>query len=435
MEYSAGLIDYFFRGELGVYTPENFIYAMLDGGDAASTCANTCGFKKLKAKVLNLTSSIYRGLPLQSGPPPIGSTFQLVPQPIGTGKLVAVVKYSLNRCYQSDWSGDPGPLNPSFDNTACLLAARDPVSNAPIPLEEQVVSAPISIAGLPESGSTAIEFAFDFTAQPIPVNAWNIRLQVVFRGKLGDEEDGIATGITELSAPSVYRMFNESDWFIKKAQPAPPSNDPQSRLAPLDSITTPEQAALITSSVPYFGYCINNTYNPTTLRYQYTLQPWLTPVSFPTEWSIFRVSSPPLGVATLNALPPNSATAYVVLGSRGTGSFPSIIQRATLALSNPPFPSSVPANSTGAAGFPSRNWYVDASSAIRHENAFLAYRGVQFNGAVSRNAWGAENCGYGWNDLYLSHSTTPFSALVPASDYDNRPRIGNPAVKMTTFNF
>jgi hypothetical protein len=139
VEYSAGLIDYFFRGELRTAEPENNLYAMLDGGDPASTCKDNCGFKKLKVRVYNSTPALTNA-----------ATNVSIPQAAGAGTLVAVVKFSRNSCYQSDWSGDPGDLNPGFDDVACLLPLRGGDNGTtPIPLEEQVVSAPLIITSLP----------------------------------------------------------------------------------------------------------------------------------------------------------------------------------------------------------------------------------------------------------------------------------------------
>ena len=63
--------------------------------------------------------------------------------------------------------------------------------------EEISVSAPLSIAGgdaLPGVvGSTAtawVDKIFDFSADPIPVNATDLFVQLVYRGQLGDEPEG-----------------------------------------------------------------------------------------------------------------------------------------------------------------------------------------------------------------------------------------------------
>ena len=56
--YSAGLIDYFFRGELKIDLPDEGIYSILDHADPLSNCKNACGFTKIKLKLTNTTPDI-----------------------------------------------------------------------------------------------------------------------------------------------------------------------------------------------------------------------------------------------------------------------------------------------------------------------------------------------------------------------------------------
>ena len=56
--YSAGLIDYFFRGQMYVAPGAEGIYSLLDHGDPGSNCKDSCGFTKVKLKVANATPDI-----------------------------------------------------------------------------------------------------------------------------------------------------------------------------------------------------------------------------------------------------------------------------------------------------------------------------------------------------------------------------------------
>lgn len=109
VEYSASLINYFFRGEMAIRLPAEGLYGIIDGGNPASTCKDSCGFPKLKLRLKNTTAAI-------NG----------VAQDMVGGTLVGVVKFSRNSCYTSDWLRDPGELN-SFDSgkvASCLLGRR-----------------------------------------------------------------------------------------------------------------------------------------------------------------------------------------------------------------------------------------------------------------------------------------------------------------------
>jgi hypothetical protein len=190
VEYSAGLIDYFFRGELQVEPPDGLMYGLIDGGDPSSTCKDGCGFPKIKLRVRNVTNpQLYGNVSM------------------GNGSLVAVARFSRNTCYTPDWAGEPseGNVFSAAKTKSCLYGGQ----NAPV--NEIVVSKPLAIGSLPYNLAT--EYSFDFSSQPIPVNAWNIELQVVFRGVLGEEQDAVATGaFRPISAPTVYRVLNEGNY-------------------------------------------------------------------------------------------------------------------------------------------------------------------------------------------------------------------------------
>jgi hypothetical protein len=204
--YSAGLIDYFFRGQLYVAPPAEGVYALLDHGDPASNCKDTCGFTKLKVKVANATPDIT---------PPGGTA---TPQAMGSGTLVAVAKFRRNRCYATDLSGE-------------YAGASDPVPQASYyeycvgsRPEEIVVSDAIAVSGLnwcdpavdpanPAScANVATALGFSFPS-PIPINAASLVLQMVFRGPLGSEADAVAVETVDVSEPTYLTYMNSSDYI------------------------------------------------------------------------------------------------------------------------------------------------------------------------------------------------------------------------------
>jgi hypothetical protein len=184
--YSAGLIDYFFRGEMEIKLPADGFYSVIDGGDPASNCKDSCGFKKIKVIVKNTTAAI-------NG----------VAQDFVGGTTTAIVKFSRNSCYMPDLSGEVSTVLPY--NADCFLVNGEPQ-------EEQVVAdalpAPFSLA-VGEEKALTLTFA-----TPIPVNAWNVKLQFIYKGKVGLEEDSVAVHTHRISAPTPTRFLNDTDYLL-----------------------------------------------------------------------------------------------------------------------------------------------------------------------------------------------------------------------------
>jgi hypothetical protein len=177
--YSAGLLNYFFRGTLEISPPDQNVYAITDGSQTPYT--DTYGhqhqeFTKLKAKVRNTTPN----------------------ETAGAGTLQAVAKYKMRKDYQPDLSADPTDEHPEWG------VSEDDFSYS--------VSAPITIASL--DASQSVEYAFDFSANPIPAGVTDLYLQVVFRGTIGNEADNaIAVGLKDLAEPAHQVFWNLSDQF------------------------------------------------------------------------------------------------------------------------------------------------------------------------------------------------------------------------------
>lgn len=180
--YSAGLINYFFRGRLEVSLPNAGVYGVLD--HAVDSTKDTAGFRRLKARVRNTTSSTNDGF----GNPIIEAMTQ-------AGVLRAVVKYHLNDCYQPDLSGEYG--SPGIDWRVCRLPAEQIVISAPVPVTNDINGA-------------GQEVIFDFSANVIPINATDLYLQVVYRGRLGEEADAVAVATKDISEPTY--LYNYSRW-------------------------------------------------------------------------------------------------------------------------------------------------------------------------------------------------------------------------------
>ncbi len=170
VNYSAGLINYFFRGKLEIALPPAGVYAIVD--HAIENCKDDCGFRTVKLKVTNKTPS----------------------EPMSNGELTVVVKFRRDTCYQ-----------PTLDNPNVPLTCRSPE-------EEIVVSRPIPLTDPFESEqSRELTATFD---TPIPINATDVFLQVVFRGTLGTEPNAVAVGTRDISEPTFVATFNDTDYVF-----------------------------------------------------------------------------------------------------------------------------------------------------------------------------------------------------------------------------
>jgi len=169
VNYSAGLINYFFRGRMNIALPSAEVYAIAD--QAAESCADNCGFRQVNMKVTNTTPN----------------------EAMATGTLIAVVKFHRNSfCYEPDFAGSPPAL-------ACRTSEDEIVVSRPVPLMSPLNSAE----------EREVAFAFD---TPIPINATDVFLQVVFQGALGSEQGAVAIATKDISEPTFITTFNDTDY-------------------------------------------------------------------------------------------------------------------------------------------------------------------------------------------------------------------------------
>lgn len=174
--YSAGLLNYFFRGSIEISPPDNAVYAITDGSILPQS------FTYIKAKVRNTT-------PLEvdtNGNPLSYESMQ-------SGILHAVARYKIVPDYYPNlWNYPPDRVN--MQNKAYSYS----------------VSAPVSIASL--NSTVPTEFVFDFAGNEIPANITDLSLQVIFKGTLGNEKDiAVAVGMKDLLEPTHHVFWNLSD--------------------------------------------------------------------------------------------------------------------------------------------------------------------------------------------------------------------------------
>lgn len=170
--YSAGLINFFFRGSLQINPPALGAYAVADHATAQ-------GFNTIKAKIKNTTPN----------------------EAMDGGMLVAIAKFHRNGCYQADLSGEF-----TTDAAGNLVEPCPDYRSA----EEYIVTSAEQTLTLASGEQREISFTFDGY---IPMDATDLYLQVVYRGILGDESDGIAVGTVDLAEPTFLAVMNATDVF------------------------------------------------------------------------------------------------------------------------------------------------------------------------------------------------------------------------------
>lgn len=217
--YGAGLIDYFFRGRLEITVPSQSVLAVLNQGephtiDASGyphkTNGDIFGFEKVRLRVRNITDAI-----TEPGP-----SATAVPQVSGNGELFAVARYHRNSCYKSDLSGERISAYAPPPSTGVVTEPNCTGPSTPRTKYQEIsVSAPLTIANsgdLPGGEgvggpATPVDKVFDFSANPIPINATDLFIQVVYRGTLGEETESIAIGSMDVREPTIVTFWENTD--------------------------------------------------------------------------------------------------------------------------------------------------------------------------------------------------------------------------------
>ena len=157
--YSRAVLDYFFRGRIEIGAPDRFVYAVapyLDG--------NLGSFARLKVKIRNATPD----------------------ESAGTGQVVAVLQY---RNAGGDIITNPGRVLPSQTSFK--------------------VSQPQTVM----LSDTFQEVAFEFAADPLPANATDVFLMVVYKGPLGLEPNAVMVGGKDIFEPTPIDIINATDHY------------------------------------------------------------------------------------------------------------------------------------------------------------------------------------------------------------------------------
>jgi hypothetical protein len=196
--YSAGMLNFFFRGKLEISLPDEGVYGVID--HTIENVKDTSGFRSLRLKVKNLT--------------PRGTGIEPMTAP---GKLRAIAKFHRNTCYQPDLSGEFGAVG--VDWKGCRTRLKDgPAVDAVGAVEEILVSDEVDV-GADVNTATRATRTFNFPT-PIPINATDLFLQVVYRGPLGEEADAVAVATKDISEPTFLYKFDAHDQVLYARYPS-----------------------------------------------------------------------------------------------------------------------------------------------------------------------------------------------------------------------
>jgi hypothetical protein len=193
--YGAGLVNHFFRGKLKISLPDEGLYSIVDHAQVNEIDQ---GFTTVKLKLKNITSDV-------NG----------VPQTMSDGKLVLVAKYGRNDCYEPDLTGEYTYWKYKFQyglwryvpfrSNGCENSQSASEEFISVSMEQYL---PLDLA--PQADPLTL--TFDFSQQPIPINATHLFLQVVYQGKLGEDEAVIVAN-KDIAEPTYFSIINSTDYF------------------------------------------------------------------------------------------------------------------------------------------------------------------------------------------------------------------------------
>jgi len=160
--YSAGLLDYFFRGNIEITLPDSGVYAQTDNP--------ATGFSRLTLLAKNTTPNNEQ---MNDG------TIELV-----VGYRRAIDDPFLN--YPEDYP----------------FQAEPEISYIVVPEKNSIRSIP---------GDGSVELTFDLSQKPIPLWAINVFIRLIYHGQLGNEDGTVVVGFKDISEPTPFDLFNDMD--------------------------------------------------------------------------------------------------------------------------------------------------------------------------------------------------------------------------------
>ena len=109
-----------------------------------------------------------------------------------------MARFQRNPCYAPDWSGEFNFAHQRRNGCTAVDSHDYAIASTPQ-------------LGVLKAGEEKT-FTFDF-AKPIPLNAIDWFLQVVYRGPVGEEKQGIVAVWQDLPEPTAVSFMNLTDYF------------------------------------------------------------------------------------------------------------------------------------------------------------------------------------------------------------------------------
>jgi hypothetical protein len=222
------MINYFFRGRLAVTAPPNLVVGVLNQGAQHTMnaqgypCVGTAtndgcpifGFQSIRVSVQNTMPPIS-----ESGgasvPQAMSATNAGPISLVNPPYLVSVARYHRNTCYTPTLSGERvQAYGGAITEPTCTggQTVRTPYQEISVSKSFAATAAQLAPT------APAFEAHFDFSSDPIPVNATDLFVQVIYRGPMGDatlgqELDAIAIGTLDVREPTFAAFWNNTDYF------------------------------------------------------------------------------------------------------------------------------------------------------------------------------------------------------------------------------
>ena len=190
VSYSAGLLKYFFRGTLEISLPASGVYAFTSTEPADP---RSKGFNKVSLMVKNSSSS---------------------GEPMNGGAIELVVQYR----FLTNNPNTDDPRSAALDPFVMYPASNLPALSKPIYLVKALDSN--NDHDISSTAPQLLEFNLD--NDEIPLWAIDVRLYVVYKGKLGttgsggyEEESAVCVGYKNINEPTSLDIINDTDTVCK----------------------------------------------------------------------------------------------------------------------------------------------------------------------------------------------------------------------------
>lgn len=167
--YSAGLLNYFFRGNIEITLPDSGAYAQTDNPVA--------GFTEIKLFARNTTPNNEQ---MNDG------TIELI-----VGYRRAIDDPFIN--YPEDY-----PFQAENEITYIVVPEANGIRSIP--------------------NDSYVELTFDLSSTPIPLFAINVFIRLVYHGQLGLEDGAVVVGFKDISEPTPIDLFNDMDQICVNGQ-------------------------------------------------------------------------------------------------------------------------------------------------------------------------------------------------------------------------